>query len=112
MTHNEDSRYYDIVFMQGDEAYDVLDKLCHVDGVVVHGADDESIRAAVDYLSQWDYGDESEHTIVTRDSFGRYDDEATHGEYLIGWNYGLSYVYLARLVEDGNGNGNDERMSA
>lgn len=50
--------YATVVFMQGDEAYEVTDKLLNVEGVVMHGATEESVSEAIAYLSQWGMGED------------------------------------------------------
>lgn len=86
-----------IVFMQGDEGREVVDRLCNVDGVVAYGATRETMEHAIDYLSQWDYGDENE--VVETLGHGTLDDVVEHGEYILAWNLGLGYVSLDRIVE-------------
>lgn len=85
-----------IVFMDGDEGREVVDRLCRVDGVVAYGATRETVEHAIDYLSQWDYGDEQE--LVEMLSHGTLDDVVEHGDYILSWNLGLGYVGLERVV--------------
>ena len=61
--------YAQIVFAQGDEGRELVDKIERVEGVVAHGPTPETVVTAVEYLAQWDYGDESEHDV--RDSSSR-----------------------------------------
>lgn len=91
-------RYSEIVFMQGDEAEQVLTKLAHIEGVVIHGATEESIAEAVEYLSQWDHGED--HRVTDTLGAGTHDDVAEHNGYVITWNVGLTYVGLSRIIDE------------
>jgi len=93
-------KYADIVFMQGDEGREVVDKLCNVEGVVAHGATAESITATIAHLSQWDFGDESEHTLREDIGAGFDDRVVEEGDYVLSWNLGIGYVGLYRKAED------------
>jgi len=90
------TRYVNIVFMQGDEGRDVVDKLANVEDIMVRGATAESIAQAVEYLSQWDYGDDD-----IRDDIGAGSDDTVveHGGYVLTYNVGLGYVGLLRPIE-------------
>ena len=82
-----------IVFDQGDMASEVLDKMCRFDGQVTYrGATDKSVREALEYLKQWDYGQESEHTTYEGLSWGASDATIEVDEYVIAYNLGLGYV--------------------
>ena len=87
--------YQDIVFMQGEEGREVVDKLCNVDGVVAHGATRESIERAIEHLSQWDFGDENPSPVVPA-AVPLYDGDrdARMNGYVIVWNLGLGTVAL------------------
>jgi hypothetical protein len=91
-------RYVEVVFMEGDDAYDLLDQLTRVDGVVMHGSTDDTVADAVRYLADWDYGQETTdaHTRDT-EPWGKHDDRATVGNYVLSWNYNLAYVSLTRV---------------
>jgi hypothetical protein len=79
-----ESMYYTIVFMDsGDEAWEVLDM----------GTTGEML----DYLSQWDFGEESEHT-PRQTPWGSMDETHESGDYVLAWNRGLGYVSLQRRV--------------
>lgn len=90
--------YASIIFAQGDEAREIVDRLERVDGVVAFGATDETISETVDYLSQWDFGDESEHDVTAELGAGTHDRIETVGDYILTWNLGLGYVGLARKL--------------
>jgi N6-adenosine-specific RNA methylase IME4 len=92
-------RYANIVFMQGEEGHEVVDKLCNVEGVVAHGATAESITETIEYLSQWDFGTESEHDIRDSIGAGTHDTVVEEGEYVLTYNLGHGYVGLMRKVE-------------
>jgi len=91
-------KYVDIVFMQGDEGREVVDRLCNVEGILAHGATAESIAEAIEYLSQWDYGDDDN----VRDDTGAGTNDTTVEDdtYVLSWNLGLGYVGLLRKMED------------
>lgn len=91
-------RYSEVIFMQGDEAEQVLTKLAHIEGVVVHGATEESIAEAVEYLSQWDHGED--HRVTDTLGAGTHDDVAEHNGYVLTWNVGLTYVGLSRIIDE------------
>lgn len=90
--------YVDIVFMQGDEGCEVVDRLCRVEGVVAHGATDATIADAIEYLSQWDYGDDD--NVRADLGAGSRDEIVERDGYVLTWNLGLGYVGLSRRVED------------
>lgn len=90
--------YANIVFMQDDEGREVVDSLCNVEGVVAHGATAESIMKTIEYLSQWDYGDESEYDIREEIGAGTNDTVVEYDEYVLTYNLGLGYVGLMRKV--------------
>jgi hypothetical protein len=100
---DEDSRqtgkWTTIVFMQGEDADEVLDKMLRFDGHVTYqGATQESVNEALEYLKQWDYGDESEHTITDKPEWGSLDTLIEEGEYVIAYNIHFGYVSLSRKV--------------
>jgi hypothetical protein len=95
------TKYMDIVFLHCDDGREVADKLFCVDGVVAHGITAESAREAVEYLSQWDYGDDDGEL---RDELPAGSNDAIiyadGGEYVLTANLGLGYVSLSRIVTD------------
>ena len=92
-------RYQRIIFLQGDEADDIITHLSNIeDGYIVRGATEESIDAAIAHLSQWDMGDEGE--ISDSPSHGTDDRTAEVGDYLLSWHVGLGHVGLERKVSE------------
>lgn len=87
-------RYVDIVFMQ--DGRDVVDRLTRTDGVVMRGATDATIGETIEYLAQWDYGDEDN----VRDEMptGTHDEVVERDGYILTWNAGLGYVGLLRPI--------------
>ena len=91
------SRWVNVVFLQGDEAdrpLRILDELGHVD--------------AVDYLAQWDYGDETTQAalengyVYDEPGEGTNDQVAISGDYALVVNPHLGYVsLLRRYIEPG-----------
>ena len=76
--------YFEIVFLQGDEAREPLDLL-----------DREGAAAAMSYLTQWDFGGESEHSPRTR-PWGTSDHTFRDGDYVMSYNTRLGYIGLCR----------------
>ena len=85
------SRWVSVVFLQGDEAdrpLRILDELGHVD--------------AVNYLAQWDYGDETTQAalengyVYNEPGEGTNDQVVTSGEYALVVNSHIGYVSLLR----------------
>lgn len=88
--------WHTIVFMQGEEADAVFEMLYTIDGVVWAGPYAESIATTVEYLSQWDNGDESEHSGTAEPQWGASDRTVEHDGYTLAWNSGLGYISLNR----------------
>lgn len=86
-----------IVFMQGEEGRDVVDRLTRCEGVVVRGATDATIATTIDHLRQWDYG---EGEVVTDLGHGTRDEVVERDGYVLAWNTGLGYVSLDSREED------------
>ena len=89
------SRWINVVFLQGDEAdrpLRILGELGHVD--------------AVDYLAQWDYGDETTQAalengyVYDEPGEGTNDQVAISGDYALVINPHLGYVSLLRRYTD------------
>lgn len=93
------AKYSHIVFMQDDEGSEVVDRLTRcTDGFTVYGPTAETIAEAIEYLSQWDYGDD--YDVRDEPSAGTSDDTVREGEYLLTWNTGLGYVGLERVITE------------
>lgn len=79
--------YYPIVFMQGEEAEEVLDML-----------DEYGEREVLEHLMQWETGDEEPED---ENPAGRYDHtfvETVGGhKYVMNYNTGLPYFGLCRV---------------
>ncbi len=56
--------------------------------------------ALIEYLAQWDNGDESEHTLTDETPWGMADNVFHHEDYILAWNVGLAYVSLTRVVNE------------
>ena len=83
----EAQKYYEIVFMQGDDAKEPLDIL-----------DDKGELAALEYLKDWDYGDEMDHSPEEK-PWGNDDDVYEKDDYVMSYNTGLGYIGLVRKVK-------------
>lgn len=85
-------RYVPIVFMQGNEADDVFnlfgDEWCGLDP-----------DKAIEYLKNWDYGEDDEALARDNPGHGSNDYVEYQGEYILSWNYHLSYVSLTRVID-------------
>ena len=76
--------YQNIVFMQGDEAIPVLDRI-----------ENQSEQDALEYLSQWAYGDGLEEDSQP---WGESDKLFLHNDLVLSWNTGIPYVSLTRII--------------
>lgn len=99
-------RFSNIVFIQDGEDGDQADILFNVEGIVAHGVTAESFAAVLEYLKQWDSGEDfdvtdtlpagSSDTVLFEDDANPYRD----GAYIISANLGLGYVGLSRVIND------------
>lgn len=80
-------KYYEIVFMQGEDAEEPLKIL-----------DDKGESEVIDYLADWDYGTEMEHTPVSK-PWGPDDDTYEKDDYILSYNTKLGYIGLVRKVK-------------
>lgn len=88
--HKPTMEYHDIVFMQGDDATEPLQIL-----------DERGEDAAMEYLAQWDYGGENEHSPSTSKPWGSSDHvvqtELGNGDiYYLTYNTRYGYIGLVR----------------
>jgi len=90
--------YTTVVFMQGEDAWSVIDGLENTEGVVMHGETAETIATAVEYLSQWDDGTETDDTETRDGELVLYpgDKGTEHGGYTLVWNPQIGHVSLTR----------------
>lgn len=77
-------KYYEIVFMQGDDAKEALDIL-----------EKKGEKAALQYLKDWDYGKEMEHTAIEK-PWGNDDELYEEDDYVMSYNTRLGYIGLVR----------------
>lgn len=88
-----------------------MTKLYH-DIVFINEYDDETIKDflndntrnlkesdVVEYLAQWDYGSEMEHSPRNEPPYGTSDTVFKYGEYILSYNSGLGYAGLTRIEE-------------
>lgn len=88
-----------IVFMQGEEADEVLAMLYEIDDFVWSGPYEESIARTVKHLKQWDYGEESEvYTLHTTEPWGTHDQTVEHDGYVLAWSIYLPHISLNRRI--------------
>lgn len=103
MRDNSESRWAEVVFLQGDEGSEVVDRLMRFDGrVTAAGPTDETVTEAIEYLSDWDYGEypETYSWEELRSRSGTRDYVTQAGDYVLTWNSGFGYVGLAVRVRD------------
>lgn len=95
------ARWFDVVFLQGDEGYDMVDFI-----------DEHGVDAAIEHLSNWDFQEETRNTALFH---GHVYDEppstagdhtAESGPNRLQWNTRLGHVNLLRRFEP-----SDERPS-
>lgn len=88
---NEDDaqgqKYYEIVFMQGDDAVEPL-------GIL----DSKGEEDALAYLKDWDYGKEMEHSPVEQ-PWSDEDDTYEEDDYIMSWNSRIGYIGLVRKAK-------------
>lgn len=86
----DDVVYGEVVFMQDDEATEALEAI-----------EASGPEAAIEYLSDWDYGDYSEVVNDYRERIGKSDKVFEGDQYVLAWNPGVGYVSLyAKLPAD------------
>lgn len=86
--------YREVVFLQGEEAATIIDRLGRVDGVLYRGHTAETVAEAVEHLAQWDTG---EGEVRSSAAFGD-SDLIEHGEYTLTWSPRNDYIGLYRRV--------------
>lgn len=86
---NDKGKYCSIVFMQSDTE-DVKEPLRILE--------ENGLEAVIDYLSQWDFGGESEYDIPIGDPWGKSDTIYRKGNYVLSYNLGLGYIGLSRKL--------------
>lgn len=85
------ARWVSVVFLQGDEADEVLDLI-----------DRDGTDAAIDYLQGWDYGDETTDAalvngyVYDQPPTGAQDHAVSEGDYTLTYNPIAGYVSLLR----------------
>lgn len=92
-SHNVESvqRYVTVVFLQGEEADQVLDRI-----------ETDGITASIEHLQGWDFGEESTQTALAHDHVfdtvptGALDWTAEYGDYVLVANRHLGQVSLLR----------------
>jgi hypothetical protein len=82
----ESMQYANVVFLQGDEAIEVLELL-----------DAHGVGAAIEYLSEWDYGDYGEVSDAKRAGYS--DSTVTSAPYVLTWNERMGYIGLERILD-------------
>jgi len=81
-------QYHQIIFLQ-DYEDPTVDKFFE---------DDMTEEQMIDYLADWDYGSEMEHSPSETPSRGGADDWCRIEDYVLTWNRGLGYVGLERVT--------------
>jgi len=78
-------KYASVVFLQDSEADEPLDIL-----------NNEGREAAINYLSQWDYGEY--YDIREESGKGSNDRSLEHNGYLLSYNTGIGYIGLEKII--------------
>ena len=90
-------KFLDVVFMQGDDATEVIDLIEEI-----------GEHAALEHLTEWDFGVETEFRAHVA---GQIYDELTkhpgdwtysHGEHVMTYNTRRGYVALYRVIRNGD----------
>ena len=80
-------KFAEVVFLQGDEALEPLAIL-----------DEKGEQAAIEYLKQWDYGDNP--VIESKQwPWGMSDRNYKEGNYILSYNMGIGYISLIEIIE-------------
>ena len=87
-------KYCNIVFVHDYEDATV-NRLLHEFNSIDY---DNPIKESIDYLSQWDYGKESEYDLMDNPPWGTSDYTEQIEEYVLSYNVGLGYMALCRIV--------------
>lgn len=85
-----------IVFMQDEEGREVVDRLTRTEGILMRGATDATVAEAIEYLSQWDMGEDDD--VHEQMAAGSRDEVTERDGYILTWNAGLGYVGLERRL--------------
>jgi hypothetical protein len=93
------TEYHTIVYLQGQEATELIDKIEHGGFTLVD--DDPEYKEVLNHLAQWDYGPENEHSPTDSPPWGSHDYNHTipacdDWQYTIAWNSSLDYISLTR----------------
>lgn len=92
--------WHSIVFVQGEEADKVFEMLYEIDGVLWSGPYAETIERTVEHLSQWDSGEESEHSPTDEPQFGSESRTAEHNGYTLAWDTHMGCLSLNRETKE------------
>lgn len=82
------AKYLEIVFIQNEEAETPLKIL-----------EEQGEDAAMNYLRQWDYGDE-DGEIYDENPGGSSDSVYRKGNYVMTYNTSLGYVGLCKIIDE------------
>lgn len=93
-------RYEHVVFMQGDDADEVLDMIYPDRGDGSTGWPDGA-QDALEHVKGWDYGEPTDVPDSYEDPAGTYGSDSVSDEfYVLAWNYGLAWVSLSRIARE------------
>lgn len=88
------SAYREVVFLQGEEATKIINRLGRVDGVLYRGHTDETVAHTVEHLAELDSGEGEVRGDAT---FGD-STLVEHGRYVLSWSPRNDYIGLYRKV--------------
>ncbi len=80
-------KYQEITFLQGEAATEAIALL-----------EDHGEEAALDYLKQWDNGDDS--MCYDESPAGSYDQIYREGDYELNYNTALEYIGLYKIIRE------------
>lgn len=96
MGHKRTQLVQNVVFFQGDSADEIFAILYpDLDGCSTGWTTPKSIKAAMDHLMNWDYGDGLGSDVVEHSTSRNEHRSATH---IMTWDYSYGWVSLERKV--------------
>jgi len=87
-----------ILFVQDDEADEILSMLTNIKGCVIYGPTEESVKRTVEHLVQWDQGEDEFATVERLQAPVGNERRLEFGGYVITYNHGPAYVSFDRVV--------------
>ena len=93
-------RYEHVVFMQGDDADEILDMIYPNQGQGSTGWPDGA-QDALEHVKGWDYGEPTDVPDSYEDPASSYGSHSVSDDhYVLAWNHGLGWVSLHRIERE------------